>query len=160
MQRSKAASPVTIRAAEATEAAAVKQLLRDSDLPLDGVPDDLADFFVATRGNDSALVGAIGLERYGDVALLRSAAVRAGERGTGVGDALVQRIVAYAREHGIGTLVLLTTTAELWFPRFGFQKIARSAAPQAVHASAEFRGACPDTATTMALELASASRSL
>jgi len=144
---------VTIRAAEAAEATAVRELLRASELPVDCVPDDLADFLVATRGDVPAIVGTIGLERYGDVALLRSAAVRASERGAGVGEALVERVMAHARTTGVRTLVLLTTTAERWFPRFGFRRIERSAAPSALKASAEFQGACPASAITMSLEL-------
>ncbi len=45
--------------------------------------------------------------------------------------------------------VLLTTTAEDWFPRFGFVRIARDAVPAALHASAELRGACPASAAVM-----------
>lgn len=141
----------SIRAATAADAHAVRQLLRDSKLPVDGVPDDLAHFLVAARGD--AVVGTIGLERYERSALLRSAAVRATERGTGIGEALVNRLLDQARADSVDTVVLLTTTAEGWFPRFGFVRIERSAVPGELHASAEFQGACPDSAVVMALPL-------
>lgn len=137
----------TIRAATAAESTAVRDLLRASDLPTDGVPDDLADFLVAMRGAE--LVGTIGLECYGDSALLRSAAVRRAERGTGIGEALVTSLLARASAKQLRSLVLLTTTAETWFPRFGFERITREEVPSSLHASKEFQGACPASAIVM-----------
>lgn len=145
------AHPPHIRAATVQDLAAVHALLRSASLPLDGVPDDLAHFLVAEH--EGAVVGVIGLERYGDVALLRSAAVAQDLRGRGVGERLVHALLDAARGAGIRELTLLTTTAERWFPRFGFEPIAREAADVALHASEEFRGACPDSATTMRLLL-------
>jgi len=54
-----------------------------------------------------------------------------------------------AREDGIDEVYLLTTTAEKYFPRFGFARTTRAAVPETVKESAEFRGACPDTAVVM-----------
>lgn len=141
----------SIRPASEKDAEAVRTLLRDAALPTAGVPDDLANFLVAERGGE--FLGTVGLERYGDAALLRSAVVRAGERGTRIGEALVQKLVERARADGVRTLVLLTTTAEDWFPRFGFARITRAEVPRALHSSAEFQGACPDSAVVMRLEL-------
>ena len=66
----------------------------------------------------------------------------------------------WARKHlfsswgnGITTVVLLTTTAEDYFPRFGFERTDRSVVPEEVRESAEFRGACPASATVMQLVL-------
>ena len=142
----------SIRTASEKDADAVWMLLRDAALPTAGVPDDLANFLVAERDGQGTLLGTVGLERYGDAALLRSAAVRASERGTGIGEALVKRLIESSRADGVRTLVLLTTTADAWFPRFGFVRITRAEVPQALHASAEFQGACPDSAVVMWLE--------
>ena len=141
----------SIRAATPEDAASVRDLLRAAFLPVDGIPDDLAHFLVAER--EGRIVGAIGLEPYGDAALLRSAVVHADLRGTGVGERLVQTLLAGARGAQVRTVILLTTTAEAWFPRFGFTRITREDAPAAVHASAEFRGACPASAVVMRLSL-------
>jgi amino-acid N-acetyltransferase len=91
---------------------------------------------------------------YGAAALLRSAVVADQARGRGVGAALLDRLLEHARARGVRQVYLLTTTAEDWFPRFGFTRIARQAVPAALHASAEFRGACPDSATVMQATLA------
>lgn len=141
----------TIRVAHSRDAAAVRALLTSAKLPLDGVPDDLAHFLVAEQ--DGVVVGAIGLEPYGEAALLRSAVVAPALRGTGLGERLVQALLAVAQASGTRELVLLTTTADSWFPRFGFERIPRDAAPAALHASEEFRGACPASAAVMRLRL-------
>ena len=125
----------------------VEALLSASKLPLDGVKENFSSFLVAEeRGK---IAGAIGLERFGSVALLRSAVVASEHRGSGVGRQLVEQLLARAAQDGIEELFLLTTTAEKYFPRFGFSKATRSEVPTSVKASAEFQGACPDTAIVM-----------
>ena len=140
-------SPVTIRPALPVDHAPVAGLLRTNDLPVEGVPHAMDAFLVAER--EGALVGAVGLECYGTDALLRSAVVDASVRGTGLGARLVDGIIAQAEDRGIGTLWLLTTTAERWFPRFGFTVVTRDDVPPTVRASREFQGACPSSATVM-----------
>lgn len=144
-------SEITLRRAGAADAPAVRALLATASLPLDGVPDDLAHFLVATQG--TAIIGAIGLEHHGDAALLRSAVVAPSHRGSGVGEALTHAIIAEAKSAGAKDLVLLTTTASEWFPRFGFTTITRADAPAALHESVEFKSACPSSAVVMSLRL-------
>ena len=136
-----------IRSATKSDLAAVEDLLKASDLPTDGVRDNFSSFVVAD--DDGAITGAIGLEKYGSVALLRSAVVSPDHRGSGVGRKLIEQLLERAEEAGVDELYLLTTTAEKYFPRFGFTRTTRAAVPDAVKASAEFRGACPDTAVVM-----------
>ena len=66
-----------------------------------------------------------------------------------MGRKLIEQLLERAEEAGVDELYLLTTTAEKYFPRFGFTRTTRAAVPDAVKASAEFRGACPDTAVVM-----------
>ena len=141
------ASTPTIRTARPGDFASVAGLLRSNDLPVDGVPPSLDVFLVAER--DGHVVGVVGLELYGTDALLRSAVVDASGRGTGLGARLVNGILALAQDRGVGALWLLTTTAEQWFPRFGFSVVTRDDVPPMVRASREFQGACPASATVM-----------
>ncbi|MGI8400417.1 MAG: arsenic resistance N-acetyltransferase ArsN2 [Gemmatimonadaceae bacterium] len=126
---------------------AVDKLLLASKLPVEGVRDNFSSFVVAEEAG--VIAGVIGLEKYGSAALLRSAVVSPVNRGTGVGRQLVEHLLDRAGKEGIDDLYLLTTTAEEYFPRFGFTRTARSAVPETVKTSAEFRGACPDTAVVM-----------
>jgi L-amino acid N-acyltransferase YncA len=140
---------VVVRRATPNDWAAIADLLSASQLPLAGAKDHIAEFVLAERGG--ALVGCAAVERYGDAGLLRSVAVAQPERGGGTGAALVRRCVDDAQASGLQVLVLLTTTAEGYFPRFGFEVIDRELVPEAVRESAEFRGACPDSAAAMRL---------
>ncbi len=140
----------TIRPARAADWPAIADLLTRYDLPLDGAQTHLADFVVMVDAAD-ALRGVAGLERYGCTGLLRSVAVA--EQGGGVGAALVHHLLEEAKAMGITQVVLLTTTAADYFPRFGFRRIDRQAAPAEVTASVEFQSACPASATVMQLDL-------
>jgi len=136
-----------IRKARQSDLPDVEQLLSSSKLPLDGVRDHFADFIVA-EDNDE-IEGAVGLEKYDSCAQLRSAVVAVDHRGSGIGAQLVAQALERAEEAGVSELYLLTTTAENYFPRFGFTRTTRAAVPEELKSSAEFRGACPDTAVVM-----------
>ncbi len=140
-----------LRAAEREDLDAVVGLLGVAGLPTAGLSATLADFYVAEQGG--RIVGAIGLEPYGAAALLRSAVVEPAFRGSGVGEAMIRRILDHAGARGMSEVFLLTTTAERYFPRFGFVEIAREDVPRAVQGSLEFSEACPDSAVVMRLEL-------
>ena len=145
-----------IRSATDSDLSAVESLLAASDLPTDGVRDNFSSFLVAD--DNGAIAGAIGLEKYGSVALLRSAVVAPDHRGSGVGQRLVEQLLQRAEEAGVDDLYLLTTTADKYFPKFGFTRTTRSAVPDPLKASAEFRGACPDTAIVMSRPIGETAR--
>ena len=139
---------VTLRPARADDLGNVLTLLKRANLPTEGVAADVMPNFVIAE-HEGTPVGVVGLELYRESALLRSAAVDESWRGSGVGRALVDRALDLTRQRGIQDVFLLTTTAEDYFPRFGFACIARDSVPQSVQASAEFQGACPSTAVVM-----------
>jgi len=147
-----ASGAASIRGSTPNDWPPIADLLSASALPLDGAAEHLPEFVVAERGG--VVVGCAAVERYADVGLLRSVAVVASERGLGTGASLVSRCISDARAAGLDALVLLTTTAERYFPRFGFDVIDRAHVPDAVRASAEFRGACPASAVAMRLVVA------
>ncbi|HVQ47917.1 MAG TPA: arsenic resistance N-acetyltransferase ArsN2 [Gemmatimonadales bacterium] len=138
---------VELRTASSAELEAVVDLLDRSGLPTAGVADNFAQFLVAEA--DGRLVGVVGLELYDRSALLRSAAVEESWRGSGVGRVLVERALDLARERGIEDVYLLTTTAEHYFPKFGFVCVRRDEVAQDVRSSVEFQTSCPASATAM-----------
>ena len=143
--------PMTIRPARGDEWPQLEALLTSASLPLAGARDHLHNFVVAEEFGEFA--GCAAVEEYGDAALLRSVAVAGPRRSSGVGAQLVDTVIAGVRSRGITSLILLTTTAADWFPRFGFRRISREQVPEALGSSAELRGACPSTATVMRLDL-------
>jgi amino-acid N-acetyltransferase len=143
---------VALRSAQTMDLPEVLDLLGRSGLPPAGVADALPHFVIAE--SEGQLVGVVGLELYGSSALLRSAAVQESWRGTGVGRTLIERALDLARGRGIEDVFLLTTTAEHYFPRFGFVCVSRDSVADAVEMSAEFKEACPASATVMRKTLA------
>jgi amino-acid N-acetyltransferase len=141
----------TIRAAVPNDFAGVAALLAEVDLPFDDISPTLVGFFVAERG--TSILGTIGVERYGDAALVRSVAVQGDARGTGLGIALVERAMSAARTDGIHDLYLLTTTAADWAPRFGFTRVPRDQVHAAVRQSPQFLGGTCASAVAMHLRL-------
>ncbi|MGH7720912.1 MAG: arsenic resistance N-acetyltransferase ArsN2 [Gemmatimonadaceae bacterium] len=154
----KSIPPASLRAAIAADLPAIEELLVASGLPTAGVAEALSGFIVAESSPSSGkLVGVVGLELCCDqYALLRSTAVAPDWRGRGLGRELVERAIAEAGHRGFEALYLLTTTAERYFPSFGFSRTTREAVPEQVKASVEFASACPASATVMTLALAGA----
>jgi len=136
----------TISAGPAPEAA--RGLLAAANLPTSGLTDEqLAKFFYC--GLATAPSALIGLEIYGADALLRSLVVDPTVRSKGLGSALVERAEAHSAVHGVGTLYLLTTTAEGFFARRGYRRIDRTVAPAAIRSTREFEGLCPASSAFM-----------
>jgi len=140
---------IELRSATREDWPAIASLLEQWHLPRDGAADHLPTFVVATR--EGVVVGVGGLELHGDAALLRSLAVAS--PGQGLGSRLVSALLQQARDYRAGVVILLTTTAADYFPRFGFVPVTREQVPQVLHASAELQGACPASATVMRLDL-------
>jgi amino-acid N-acetyltransferase len=145
---------LTIEAATARDLPDVHHLLEGHHLPLDGVDDHVQTMLVARDG--TAIVGTAALEIYQEGALLRSVAVAASHQGRRLGHQLTAAALALARTLGVKDVFLLTTTAEAFFPRFGFEPITRDAVPASVQSSVEFQFACPASAIVMRRRLANA----
>jgi amino-acid N-acetyltransferase len=102
---------------------------------------------------DGRLVGAIGMERYEDTCLLRSAVVHPDFRGRGIGSALYEELLLHSQALMIRRLLLLTTAAKEYFRRKGFRPVQRKSVTGMVTSSEEFTGACPESAVCMQLFL-------
>ena len=140
-----------IEPATERDLAEVRALLQRLSLPLEGV-DEHVDTMLVARA-DGHVVGTVALELYGDGALLRSVAVDPGRQGERLGHELTEAALRLAAQNGASTVFLLTTTAERFFPKFGFEPIGRDDVPPSVQASVEFQSACPASATVMRKQL-------
>ena len=146
----KSSPGVRVRPATSSDLPGVEALLSANSLPLAGVREALPSFVVA-EDDRGAIVGSAGLEVYEEHALLRSVAVAAEWRSHGLGRALVERIIDEANARGLQSIHLLTTTADRYFPSFGFEKITRDEVPACLRVAEEFARACPASATVMRL---------
>jgi amino-acid N-acetyltransferase len=128
--------------------AAAIALLKGAALPTEDLTDaHCEDFYFA--GAAATPTGLVGLEVFGDVALLRSLVVAPGLRGAGEGTALLRHAETAARARGVRELYLLTTTAENFFAQHGYVRTARDAAPAAIRTTREFAGICPASSAFM-----------
>jgi amino-acid N-acetyltransferase len=138
---------VTLEPASEADLDSVEDLLSRCELPTADVREQAECFYLGTRGD--RVVGVGGLEPYGSDGLLRSVAVEPSVRGQGVDSAIAEALEAEARESGIETLYLLTTTAADFFGSRGYERIEREAAPDAIAATSQFADLCPESATCM-----------
>jgi|SRR5688572_2451266 amino-acid N-acetyltransferase len=143
-----------IERATARDLPEVLALLDEHKLPKDDVAAHVGTMVVAREHGH--VVGAAAVELYDGGALLRSVAVARSAQGRGLGHQLTEAALAVAHEHRIDTVFLLTTTAERFFPKLGFEQVTRADVPESVQASVEFQSACPASATVMRKRMAPA----
>jgi amino-acid N-acetyltransferase len=129
----------------------IRALLERLQLPLAGVDEHLSTMLVAREGDQ--VVGTAALELYDDGVLLRSVAVEPRHQGKQLGHQLTDAALQLAAARGANTAFLLTTTAERFFPKFGFAPIDRDQVPPSVRESVEFQSACPSSAIVMRKQL-------
>lgn len=163
--RRRLAGLVPLRAGDAEDLIAVQHRLAEAGLPYSDLrAEHMASFFVAEAAEpDKAatqssvrIVGVVGVERWGEAALLRSLVVTPAWRGGGLAQRLVAQAEQLARSRGAADLWLLTTTAADYFAQRGYQRVARSEAPAALQQSTEFQSLCPASATCMGRALENA----
>ena len=129
----------------------VIKLLDSAKLPAQDLPVSLDSFFVAIEHDE--VIGAAGLEIYGNYGLLRSLVVLPGYQDQGIAGRLVAKVEDFAGQNNLKAVYLLTETAFGYFNRKGYEKIIREDVPVPVQASTEFSHVCPVSAIVMKKEL-------
>jgi amino-acid N-acetyltransferase len=127
-------------------------LLRAQGLPVSDILDEHLEhfFFISSGGSPTGLVG---LELYGTDALLRSLVVGENARRKGLGSALIKHAEQYAASMSVRSIYLLTTTAEAFFKRLGYERIERLRAPSSIKQTREFASLCPASSAFMVKSL-------
>lgn len=141
------------RAANPTDADVTLALLRDANLPTEGVLDRFPAGYVVAEAEER-VVAVAGLERHGAFGLLRSLVVSPQWRRQGIGQALTERLLDLAATMGLRAVYLLTTTAQAYFAVRGFAHVDRQEVPAEIRTSVEFASACPASAVCMFKKLA------
>jgi N-acetylglutamate synthase-like GNAT family acetyltransferase len=139
---------IVISAAHPSDLPAIRDLISEAGLPLDGFGGVAADVIVA-RDEASIVIGTASLEHHGRNGLIRSVAVDPAHRGGGVGSALAGAVEARALSNGFESVYLLTETAQRFFSGRGYQVVARDSAPGPIAESVEWSQACGVSAIAM-----------
>jgi len=147
---------VKVRPARHDDIAAIERLLTAESLPMTPVAEFLDGFRVLE--DEGEIVGAAGIEMYGEAAFLRSVVVAPALRGAGWGDRLVGSALDYAQRNHARRVYLFTMHAAKFFARHGFQAVTIEDFEPAVRAAPQYIGVSetPDIAkrlTPMRLEL-------
>lgn len=145
---------MVIQKATARDLPEIRGVLERQHLPVDGVDERVETTLVARDAAHARVVGTAALEFYVDGALLRSVAVDAAFQGQRLGHALTEAALQMAEDRGVESVFLLTNTAPLFFPRFGFERIERADVPASVQECVEFRSSCCASAVVMRKRLA------
>jgi amino-acid N-acetyltransferase len=141
-----------VRRAAAADLETLLSWLGTAGLPsADLSESSLPHFLVATEGGRN--VGAVGVEQFGALGLLRSLVVTEGKRGLGAGSFLVTALEEAARARGIRELWLLTTDARAYFQQHGYRVRRREVAPAPIRGTAEFATLCPADSVLMSKKI-------
>ena len=121
-------------------------LLKENALPVDDIGENTLLFGFM---QDNALLGSAGLEIFADCALIRSISIPNTLQGKGFGVILQKELEKVALTKNIRCLYLLTTTAEGFFKKQGFNTIQRDEVPATIRSTSEFSSVCPSSAIVM-----------
>jgi amino-acid N-acetyltransferase len=126
----------------------INSLLKAEDLP-EVDPREFSAYFFKVLNPQEKIIGAIGLEVYGEYGLLRSMVVDKNHRSKGIAKEMVEQIMNISAEIGLYEVYLLTNTADQYFLKNGFEVKQREHCPSEIKNSSEFKSICPLSAILM-----------
>jgi len=129
----------------------VKKLLENNNLPHDDLERSKVKFIISK--NKSEIIGSIGIELYGTDVLLRSFLVKQNYKNKGLGSILLMAAIEKCKSEKVTKIHLLTTTAETYFAKKGFDITERIDAPNSILHTKEFSEICPSSSIYMTLKL-------
>ena len=130
-----------IRPATRAHVGSIRELLQSLKLSMDGVTLETISSFLVLE-NEKGFVGCVGMDVFGEDAVLHSLAVRPDARGAGYGWMLADTVIAQARYRGARRLYLVTERASDFFAaKHGFHVVDHSTIASEVAASPTFRAA-------------------
>ncbi|MDH4046807.1 MAG: arsenic resistance N-acetyltransferase ArsN2 [Gammaproteobacteria bacterium] len=147
---------IEIRAGTEQDWPQTRNLLTCAGLPVADLDSGSMRHFLVASSNsspDKALVGAVALQRFASIGLLRSLVVDSSTRTSGLGTRLLRQLEGRANELGVTELWLLTIDADAFFATRGYRVVSRAKAPSAIRATPEFSKLCPDSAALMVKSL-------
>lgn len=140
-----------IKLIDSSDLITFKNLLAENKLPNEDIGSENQIFWGSWE--DNLLVGGIGVEIYGQVAILRSMVVDETYRNQQIAGTLYTELLEYCIGKGILQLFLLTSTAKVYFERKGWSVFTRDNVPDEIKSSDEFTHLCPSTATCMQINV-------
>lgn len=125
----------------------IKILLAEHKLPIDDIQSGKIYFLAVTK--KQKVIGAIGVEMYQNMGLLRSLVVDSQYRNHRLGKKLIDALIQNCISNKVDELYLLTSTAILFFEKLGFKSIERENVPKRINQTEQFKTLCPSSAIAM-----------
>lgn len=138
---------ISYRTASDEDLPAIINLLAECKLPHSDIVPGKEHFVVAEI--DQKIIGCAGFEAYNQYGLFRSLAVKPINRDLKAGRILVDKIMYLGEELGVKEFYLLTTTADTFFSKLGWEVINKNNVPTEIVNTPEFASICPSTAICM-----------
>ncbi|MBO0949862.1 arsenic resistance N-acetyltransferase ArsN2 [Fibrella forsythiae] len=135
------------RLATPTDRPALTELLTQAKLLTDDLPENLGTFILAF--DNDTLAGTAGVDIIELTGLLRSVAVAPAYQHQHIGRQLIAAAEKLASDKGIMNLYLITTTADRYFDRLGFERVDRNNVPEAIATTRQFSELCPASSVVM-----------
>lgn len=126
----------------------VETLLGVSSLPISDLESNNKVVYYGCYHNGQ-LISCVGLEKYANVALLRSLAVHSDFQNKGLAITLVQYAESLCKAKQISEIYLLTNTAENFFLNRGYQIYKRADTPSVIKETSQFSEICPSSSSLM-----------
>ncbi|WML46253.1 hypothetical protein [Neobacillus sp. PS3-40] len=125
-----------IRRASQKDLSIVKEFLTEASLGIDGLSEEMVEYFILLENGDGKLIGTVGIETFGDAGLLRSLVVTPGQAEKDIW-LLIGQALKLANDRGIKELFLATNKMEVLplFELLGFKRIMEVDLPQELHQS-------------------------
>lgn len=130
--------PAVVRHARESDLSAVRGLLEEASLDVDGAAGRLPRTLVAEV--DGRVVGTASWELVESAAHLRGITVTREERRFGAGSHLVARALQELRSSNVEWVYLLTPGADELFDKLGFWRVHRDRVPEEILATAQYGG--------------------
>ena len=140
-------SNINLKKLEKIKISYARKLLEKNSLPYNDIENSSVELYSIQQDNQT--IGIIGFEQYGKHGLLRSFVIEEQYRSKGLGAHVLSNFEKLALEQGIEEFYLLTTTADKFFTRNGFDKYERISVPKSIANTTEFNSICPASAVCM-----------
>jgi len=140
----------SIISASKRELSTALALLKDAKLPTQDIGENTQLYVIK---EEYEIISTVAMEDDNTTALLRSLSTMPAKRGLGYCKKLVHYLEEIAKQKGLQSIYLLTTTAAEFFAKTGYQIVSRSEPPSFILQTSEYSSVCPASATVMKIEL-------
>ncbi|WP_124728503.1 GNAT family N-acetyltransferase [Staphylospora marina] len=127
-----------VRRASEEDLFRVRRLLKEAGLNDRGIEPHIRHFFVVERPETEGvpeMVGAVGMEVYGEFGLIRSFVLKRGPWNGKVGVQMMKFLMEYAKELKLSRVYLLAGASSSFFREWGFEETDRESLPEALQKS-------------------------